>query len=221
MPTRRKKINISIFDCLDSLRPDTTPVSLSNPDKVKNPEEIDLKDDPEELTEVSGSDLKVFEEPEDTAELLRKVFLDSEDEDEPKIEENPAEPTSDLIAYEDKLLNTKRNTSPAKGIFENIDFDSLNSIKVETSEPERLKHEEPVDVPKETYGPKLPERFIENVVRPTTPTVTVTDSSSSDSWVEKDSSYASNSNKKKKKKKVKHKSKHKHKHKHKHKKHHR
>ena len=193
-------------------------------------------------------DIKVkVEEPEPVkppADLFKAIFLDSdsdesdaEDEEEKEVEKAPEEPVNrpgNNIAvnsqpagtkpWEEKEGNVLRNKQPARGIFANIDLDSLNrrkplEKKAETSEKEKaevktakgstgdisvinqtvrtvlgIRNEKADSSSEDEFGPKLPESMIQT-------SIVISSESSEDGWIDKD--------KLKKKKKSKDKKKHK------------
>lgn len=231
---RNKKPTFHIFDCLQDT---SSSYSKSEPEKEPEPspkkEEILLEEIP--LPPARTQEI-IFEEPKEKIDLFKAIFLDSDDEEENKSEKEEEDKIDEISTrnlYEDeRITNEKRNTSPPRGCFENIDLDSLAVPSKEFSkktigndlekkkEVEVLKNQD-VDMDM-AYGPKLPDKVL--FTSQTVSNVPVI-SDNSEKWIEKKDHEKKHKKKDKKHKKDKDrdkdkdKDKDKHKSKHKHKKH--
>ena len=193
----------------------------------------DKNDEGSEDVKEEAPDIKVkVEEPEPVkppADLFKAIFLDSdsdesdaEDEKEEEMEKAPEEPVSrpgnnipvnfqpaGSKPWEEKEGNVLRNKQPARGIFANIDLDSLNrrkplEKKAETNEKEKpenktakgstgdisvinqtvrtvlgIRNEKADSSSEDEFGPKLPESMIQT-------SIVISSESSEDGWIDKD-----------------------------------
>lgn len=204
----KSKPKYSIFDEVST---------ITAVDSQKEEQETEMQEEkPEPVKAVKEEEFNVPDTG-NKIDLFAAIFLDSDSDDEQGKETKKEEfkkSGRDLeTPYEDTIKNVERNTSPARGIFENLDYCFLIPKKVEDdSKPveEKKTDEEKKDAAVDlAYGPKLPSTFpvrkINSVVQPV-----VNDGC----WVEK-TERAKHKKKEKKEKRKSKKSKHKSKHKHK------
>ncbi|XP_046396978.1 G patch domain-containing protein 1 homolog [Ischnura elegans] len=210
--------------CEDSSQEDITPsvtnTNHQNEDTSFPTNKIDLF----KAIFLSSSESESDEDDHDEGDSMKEVQEPNESASE-RIEPTTAEETPTP-----SQLNVERNTSPPRGVFANLDLDSINNRY--NSQKDREKAENPpqeesntappkvsdVDLDSGAYGPRLPDKFRAEVasVGKTVTVVQVSSGSSSSEeveWVEKSSrkSKKSKHHKSHKKKSKKHKSKHKHK----------
>ena len=183
--------------------------------------------EPNEEAKIEVENIKQEEEEETVkppADLFKAIFLDSEsDSDDDKNEEAESAPVarppvhintsnpsgSGPKPWEEKEGNILRNKEPARGIFANIDLDSLNRRgPAEEKRSTEQKPEKPVakgstgnisvtqqalrtvlgirNEPRDSssedeYGPRLPESML-----PAPPPIVLSSDSEDDEWVRKD-----------------------------------
>ncbi|KAK6630967.1 hypothetical protein RUM44_003139 [Polyplax serrata] len=155
---------------------------------------------------------------ENKIDLFRAIFLDSDDENEYKdVEKDKIQ--EEEIQYEEKVINSKRNTSPPKGIFENIDLTTFEDWRKKKNETVALplkpveKQKTPLKddlLAEGVYGPKIPEKIEVHHKNCESSSYLQENFSVDDArWVEKNLRNKKHKKKEKKSKKSKHKSKHK------------
>lgn len=231
----RKKPTFHIFDCLQDTSSSYSK-SESEPELKSEPEPMKLQEKLEdEIPAISARTQEiVFEEPKEKIDLFKAIFLDSDDEEENKSEKEEADKLDEISTrnlYEDeRITNEKRNTSPPRGCFENIDLDSLVAPSIEFKKKEvasnvvdvekKKVEEEPVNNEDEAmaYMPKLPDKSF-STSRNVSSVPVISDNS--EKWIEKkdhekkhkkkDKKHKKDKDKERDKEKDKHKSKHKHK----------
>lgn len=192
----------------------------SSPIKSQNPENNKVVDsETKDTVEIQKAEGKVQDINVDftksKVDIFKEIFLDSDNESDK--EEKIVTEQNEEMSYEEAVFNTKRNTSPPRGIFENIDFTALNEretiVKTKSiSDSVKDNINNKIEVPvvdcdfnaSLIYGPKIPDKIKISLDQPS-----VQDSLQDTLWIEKE--ISSKKTKKKSKKNKKLKSKHKHK----------
>ncbi|KAK0168075.1 hypothetical protein PV327_001913 [Microctonus hyperodae] len=152
--------------------------SIPNTDIKKS--ESDFKKDNKlaEGNESCLSDIQVNVNPEAKADLFKAIFLSSSEasdsDDEPSEDINSETVKSLLIGKSANELNTQRNTSPARGIFAQLNLDDMirsnektddkdtddvkmiQTVNKNSSTSNTIDIESEVEIPKDIYGPALP-----------------------------------------------------------------
>ncbi|KAL1129275.1 hypothetical protein AAG570_013804 [Ranatra chinensis] len=174
---KKSKVKFSLFDFLEaskhnqlsdlassSVQSDLTDLRIKEEtcsESVSGSNELEPVVDPSQTNREVTEDPRhhkedvQFEDLTDKKDLFRAIFLSSSSEDED--EEEPMKSVDAIPQTPVNVNNVARNTSPPRGIFANLDLDSLNRPKPAPApkQPPIEKTMAPEDDPM-VYGPKLP-----------------------------------------------------------------